>query len=152
MKLQPTAKKTVTKIAAGCIMASVIMVAVFVMLHFLSVHPFSYTVILGAAAGTGVAILNFVLMCLTIQAAAEIEDKKRMRAKLQLSYNGRMILQAGWVVAAFFIPCFQPVAAALPLLFPTVVILVLRRSGKLVDPITRKNEQPEDPSEEEQEV
>lgn len=140
MKLQPAVKKTVRLLALGCSICLLLMLAVFGLLHLLGWVIFDYTVILGGVAGTGIAVLNFVLMCLTVQAAAQIDDKKRMKSKLQLSYNGRMILQAGWVVAAFLLPWFQPVAAALPLLFPTVVILVLRRSGALVEPSQRKNE------------
>ena len=70
-----------------------------------------------------------------------MEDKKQMKAKVQLSYNGRMIFQAAWVVAAFMMPWFHPVTSALPLLFPTVVILALRKSGKMVEPSQRKNEE-----------
>lgn len=140
MKLQPAVKKTVRLLSLGCGICLAIMLAVFGVLHLLGLISFDYTVILGGLAGTGIAVLNFVLMCLTVQAAAQIEDKKRMKSKLQLSYNGRMILQAGWVVAAFLLPCFQPVAAALPLLFPSVVIILLRRSGALVEPSQRKNE------------
>lgn len=141
MKLQPAVKKTTRLIALGCITLLVLMLAVFGVLHFLSLVTFDYTVILGGVVGTGIAVLNFVLMCLTVQAAAQIEDQKRMKSKLQLSYNGRMILQAGWVVLAFLLPWFQPVAAAVPLLFPSVVVVILRRSGKLVEPSQRKNEE-----------
>ena len=148
MKLQPTAKKTTRLISIGCFIGLALMLTVFAVLHLVDIYTFRYTIILGGVVGVLVAILNFVLMCLTIQAAAEMEDKKQMRAKLQLSYNGRMILQAGWVVIAFLLPWFQPVAAALPLLFPTIVIVVLRRSGKLVDPSTRKNENTPEENEE----
>lgn len=140
MKLQPAVKKTVRLLTLGCAICLVAMLAVFGVLHLLAWVVFDYTVILGGVVGTGVAVLNFVLMCLTVQAAAQIEDKKRMKGKLQLSYNARMILQAGWVVAAFMLPWFQPVAAAVPLLFPSAVVIVLRRSGALVEPSQRKNE------------
>lgn len=140
MKLQPAVKKTVRLLTLGCIICLLIMLAVFGVVDLIGWISFDYTVILGGLVGTGIAVLNFVLMCLTVQAAAQIEDKKQMKGKLQLSYNGRMVLQAGWVVAAFLLPCFQPVAAALPLLFPSAVIIVLRRSGALVEPSQRKNE------------
>ena len=150
MKLQAAAKKMTGLIALGTLIGTVAMICVFVLLHFLHIYDFRYTILLGAAVGAFVAVLNFYLMCITIQAAAKMEDKKQMKAKIQLSYNGRMVLQAGWVVAAFLLPCFQVVAAALPLLFPSVVIVVLRRSGKLVEPSARKNE--DNPQEEEETV
>ena len=149
MKLQPAVKKTTALIALGTLIGTVAMICVFVLLHFLHIYNFRYTILTGAAVGTLIAILNFYLMCITIQAAAKMEDKKQMKGKIQLSYNGRMILQAGWVVAAFLLrEYFQVVAAALPLLFPSVVIVVLRRSGKLVEPSARKNE--DTPQEEEE--
>lgn len=140
MKLQSASKKMIRLIAIGCVIGLVAMTAVFFILHLLHLVKFDYTVITGGVAGTAVAVLNFTLMCLTIQSAAQMEDKKQMKAKIQLSYNGRMIFQAAWVVAAFMMPWFHPVTAALPLLFPTVVILVLRKSGKMVEPSQRKNE------------
>ena len=141
MKLQPNAKKLTRVISVGTCVCSLLMVGVFGLLHLFNVYPFTYTVLTGAAAGSLITILNFVLMCLSIQIAANTEDAKQRRSKLQLSYNGRMVLQAGWVVAAFLLRrWFQPVAAALPLLFPTIVIVVLRRSGKLNEPSERKNE------------
>jgi dipeptide/tripeptide permease len=94
--------------------------------------------------GTLLAVVNFALLCLTIQKAAETEDKKQMKAKFQLSYNARLIAQALWVLAAFLLPCFQTVAAALPLLFPTLVIFFLNKQGKLVTPSDRKNPAPEE--------
>lgn len=133
MKLQPASKKTLALISVGTAIGLVLMLGVFLVLHIFDIYAFRYTVVLGGVAGTLVAILNFYLMCLTIQAAAQIDDKKRMKSKIQLSYNGRMFLQAGWVIAAVLLPCFQPVAAALPLLFPSVVIVILRRSGRLTD-------------------
>lgn len=140
MKLQPASKKMIRLIALGSLLGLVAMIAVFFVLHLLQLVKFDYTVITGGVAGTAVALLNFTLMCLTIQSAAQMEDKKQMKAKIQLSYNGRMFFQAAWVVAAFLMPWFHPVTAALPLLFPTVTIIVLRRSGKMIEPSQRKNE------------
>ena len=71
-----------------------------------------------------------------------------MKARFQLSYHARLIFQAAWVVAAFLLPWFQAVAAALPLLFPTLVILWLNKRGKLVTPSDRKNPAPEEETEE----
>ena len=49
-----------------------------------------------------------------------------------VSYNARMLLQAGWVVAAFLIPQISFFAGALPILFPHVVIYYLQFTGKLM--------------------
>ena len=97
------------------------------------------------------AILNFTIMCLTIQKATGIDDQKQMKAFIQGSYNGRLLLQAGWIVAAFLIPHTNVVAAAAPLLFPNLTIFYLQYKGKLVEPSERKNppaEEQEEPDEE----
>jgi len=71
-----------------------------------------------------------------------------MKARFQLSYNARLILQAAWVVVAFLLPCFHVIAAAVPLLFPTLTIYYLQFRGVLVTPSTRKNPPAEDLPEE----
>jgi len=67
-----------------------------------------------------------------VQNAVEIDSKKKMRQKFQMSYNVRLLLQAAWVVAAYLIPQVHFVAGALPVLFPNVVIFFLQSRGKLV--------------------
>lgn len=149
MKLQAASKKEILRITIGTAICLVIMLAVFFVLSLFQIVTFDYKVILGGIVGGIVAVLNFVLLCLTIQSAAQIEEKKAMKARIQVSYNIRLFLQAAWVVAAFLIPCFNVVAAALPLLFPTVVIFFLQRTGKLVTPSDRRNP-PQEPEETEE--
>lgn len=135
MKLQPASKKMSTMIAIGTAVGYLIMLAAFFGLRFAEPSvPFDYTVILGGAIGSGVAILNFVLMCLTIQAASQKYGEKPVKTWVQLSYNSRMVLQCAWVVLAAILPCFNLIASALPLLFPTVVIIVMRKNKNLVNP------------------
>lgn len=139
MKLQPASKKMSIMIAVGTAVGYVIMLAVFFGLRFVNPSiPFDYTVILGGAIGSGVAILNFVLMCLTIQEASRKYGEKPIKPWVQLSYNSRMVLQCAWVVLAAILPCFDLIASALPLLFPTVVIIVMRKNKNLVDPDRQK--------------
>ena len=66
-----------------------------------------------------------------------MENGPKLKARIQLSYNGRLIFQAAWVLIAFLAPCFNTLAAAIPLLFPTAVIYFLQSRGKLVDPSER---------------
>lgn len=137
MKLQAASKKEILRICVGTAVCTVIMFTVFFVLSLFELCTFDYKVILGGLAGGLVAVLNFTALCLTIQSAAKIEEKKQMKARIQVSYNLRLFLQAGWVVAAFLIPWFNVIAAALPLLFPTVVIYYLQMRGKLVTPSDR---------------
>ena len=84
--------------------------------------------------GAAVAVGNFAGICIMVQKVLDEPDEKRRKAKLQLSYNGRMLLQALWVVVAIAAPCFQPFAGVLPLLFPRVTIYYLQITGKYQPP------------------
>lgn len=132
MKLQPASKKEVARMASGCGACAVIEIAAFGVLRVCGVGEFSYRVILGTLGGTAVAIVNFMLMCLMVQNAAGIQDQKLLKAKVQGSYNLRILFQAAWVAAAFFIPFVNVIAAAIPLLFPTAVIYSLQITGRLM--------------------
>lgn len=150
MKLQPASKKEIKRIAIGTGVCDLILLAVLFVLSLEGLLTFNYTVFLGALIGSCVAVLNFTIMCLTIQKATEIDDKKQMKAFIQGSYNGRLMLQAAWVVIAMLVPHFQVIASAAPLLFPNLTIFYLQSKGKLVEPSDRKNppaeeqEEPED--------
>ena len=132
MKLQPASKKQLSRIAAGSSICAVIEITAFVVLHFCGIGRFSFRIILGTLGGTLIAILNFALMCLMVQTAAATQDQKLRKAKVQASYNLRLFVQAAWVVAAFFIPFINVIAAAVPLLFPTAVIYFLQITGRLM--------------------
>ena len=86
---------------------------VFAALHTVGWARFDSSVILGSLVGALVAIGNFAGICLVVQKIIDEQDEKRRKAKLQLSYNGRMLLQAVWVVVAIAAPCFQPFAGVL---------------------------------------
>ena len=64
-----------------------------------------------------------------------------MRAFFQASYNGRLVLQAVWVIICFAVSHLHVIAGAVPLLFPSVIILYLQMHGKLMPP-----DPPRDPS------
>ena len=139
MKLQPASKKEIKRIAIGTGAFDLILLAALFVLSLEGLLTFNYTVFLGILVGSCVAILNFTIMCLTIQKATGIDDQKQMKAFIQGSYNGRLMLQAGWVVVAILVPHFQVVASAAPLLFPNLTIFYLQAKGKLVEPSERKN-------------
>lgn len=139
MKLQPASKKEIKRIAMGTGVCDLILLAVLFVLSLEGLLTFNYTVFLGILVGSCVAILNFTIMCLTIQKATGIDDQKQMKAFIQGSYNGRLMLQAGWVVVAILVPHFQVIASAAPLLFPNLTIFYLQAKGKLVEPSERKN-------------
>lgn len=121
MKLHSASRKELRRVAVGSFACLAAMLGVYFALGRLG-----YRVILSGILGTGVAIGNFAALCLTIQAAARVEDPKNRKARLQLSYHGRLLFQAAWMLTAFSVTWLATVAAAVPLLFPSAVILVLR--------------------------
>jgi len=149
MKLQPSSKKEAKRIAAGTFLCAGLMIAALYVLSLVGVGTFSYRVFVGAIGGSLVAIANFVILCLTIQQATEIEDKKRMKAFIQGSYNGRLIAQAAWVVICFMVSHIHLFAGALPLLFPHAVIFYLNSKGKLMPPDPPRDPNKTIPEEEE---
>ena len=104
--------------------------ALFAALHVVGWVKFDYTVILGSLIGAAVAVGNFAGICLVVQKIIDEQDEKKRKAKLQVSYNSRMLLQAVWVVVAIAAPCFQPFASVLPLFLPRITIYYLQITGK----------------------
>ena len=133
MKLQPASRKEITRITTGTLACDAIMVVGLFLLSQFGIGTFEPgRILLGAACGTVIAVLNFTILCLTVQSAVEIENKRKMKARFQLSYNIRMVIQAGWVVACFLIKPIHFVAGAAPILFPNVVIYYLQFTGRLL--------------------
>lgn len=145
MKLQPASRKEITRIAVGTLVCDGILIAALFLLSQFGIGTFEIgRILLGALCGSVIAVANFTILCLTVQSAVEIESKRKMKARFQLSYNIRMVLQAGWVVAAFLIPQIHFIAGAAPILFPNVVIFYLQFTGRLMP----KSETPATPEEE----
>ena len=144
MKLQSASQREVKHIACGTIIGGIVLIAVMFLLSKMGIGAFDYRVIVGVIGGCVMAVFNFTLMCITIQRAVNISEQKSMKAFIQGSYNGRLLLQAGWIVAAYLMPWTNIFAAAIPLLFPTLTIFYLQARGKLVTPSERKNPPPEE--------
>ena len=135
MILQPASRKEVKRVTVGTLVCDVLMVAGLFLASQFDIGTFDLgKILISAAIGSCVAVLNFALMCLTVQSALGMTDQKKMKAKFQLSYNARMILQAGWTVIAFLIPGLHFIAGAAPVLFHKVTILYLQAKGKLLPP------------------
>ena len=133
MKLQPASRKEITRITIGTLACDAILFAGLFLLSQFGIGTFDITrVLISILCGSVIAVGNFTILCLTVQSAVEIESKRKMKARFQLSYNLRMVLQAGWVVAAFLIPQIHFIAGAAPILFPNVVIFYLQFAGKLM--------------------
>lgn len=130
MKFQPASIYELKRLSIGSAICLSLMIAVFFLLSLVGVGNFGVGIILSGGVGTLIAIANFAILCLTIQNAAQLEDKKQIKARFQISYNGRLIFQAAWVVAAFLLSSLNMIAATVPLLFPAIVIFFLHSRGK----------------------
>lgn len=152
MKLQPASRKEISRIAVGTLACDGIMIAGLWLMSQFDIGKFELSrILLGALCGSIVAVVNFAILCLTVQSAVEIENKRKMKARFQLSYNIRLGLQAAWIVACFAIKPIHFIAGAAPILFPNVVIFYLQSKNKLFDPsertpapATADEEEPED--------
>lgn len=135
MKLQSASRKEITRIALGTLVCDGIMVAGLFLMSQFDIGTFDLKrILLGAVCGSIVAIVNFTILCLTVQGAVEIENKRKMKAHFQLSYNIRLGLQAAWIVACFVLKPIHFIAGAAPILFPNVVIFWLQSKNRLLPP------------------
>jgi hypothetical protein len=135
MKLQSASRKEIARIALGTLVCDGIMIAGLFLMSQFDIGRFELPrILLGAACGSVIAVLNFAILCLTVQSAVGMENKRKMKAKFQLSYNIRLALQAGWIVACFVIKPIHFIAGAAPILFPNVVIFYLQSKNKLFPP------------------
>lgn len=133
MKLQPASRKEITRITIGTLICDVILFAGLFLLSQFGIGTFhTARILISILCGSVIAVANFTILCLTVQSAVEIENKRKMKARFQLSYNIRMLIQAVWVVACLLIPQIHFVAGAAPILFPNVVIYYLQFTGKLM--------------------
>lgn len=133
MKLQSASRKEIKRIALGTLACDGILIAGLFLLSQFGIGKFETgRILLGTLCGSIIAVANFTILCLTVQSAVEIESKRKMKARFQLSYNLRMVLQAGWVVVAFLVPQIHFIAGAAPILFPNVVIFYLQFTGRLM--------------------
>ena len=132
MILQPASRKELKRVALGSGALDLILIAGLFLLSQFGIGSFDLVrILLSTLIGSVIALLNFTLMCLTVQSAVGMQDMKKMKAKFQLSYNARMILQAGWAVVAFLVPQIHFIAGAAPILFPKLTILYLQFTGRL---------------------
>ncbi len=141
MKLQPASRKEILRISLGTLACDGLLFAGLFLLSQFGIGTFQIgRILFSILCGSILAVLNFTILCLTVQSAVEIESKRKMKARFQLSYNIRMVIQAAWVVAALLIPQIHFIAGAAPILFPNVVIYYLQFTGKLLP----KQEEPEE--------
>ena len=122
MKIQPAVWKETGHIALGVALGDVVMLVVFAILRRMD-----YTVLLGTLLGSVAAIGNFLLMGVSAQRA--MEDPDRAKAMVQRSYTLRMLGLVAVMVLGVAAPCFHIIAVIVPILMPSIIIVVMRLLG-----------------------
>lgn len=123
-KIDPTVKKETAIIAGGSALCSVIMNLIFFLIaKYTNVCVYDYTVITGSILGWAIAVLNFLLMGVTVQKAVLIEDKQAAKKKIQLSYMLRTGLLVLAMAAGVLLPWFHWLPVLASVIFPRIVIV-----------------------------
>lgn len=124
MTLQPAVRKETTRILIGTGVLTVIMVAVFWLLHRLTPEsvPSDAAVVVSGMIGWLIATANFFLMAVAVQKVAGTEDEGRARQLFTMSFRYRMMLQLVWAIVALAVPAFNGAAGIIPLFFPSLII------------------------------
>ena len=91
---------------------------------YLLISKWEYTVLLGNLLGDCAAILNFFLLGLTVQKAAD-EDEKKARLTMQFSRIYRLIGMAAIMIIGIFVPIFEKWSVIISaVLFARLAILI----------------------------
>lgn len=92
-------------------------------LVFLIIGKWDYTVLLGNLLSGCAAVLNFLLMGITVQNALS-KDEKSAKTAVRLSQNLRLLMLFVAAALGVLLPCFNIVTALLPLFFPRIAVMI----------------------------
>ena len=118
-KIDDTVVRETRYIAGVAMILSVVMEAVF-----LIIGMWSYKVLLGNIFGGTVAVVNFLLMGITVQKAVQ-KDEKDAAALMKLSQTLRNLMLLIAAALALALPFINPIAAIIPLFFPRIAIFLI---------------------------
>lgn len=115
----------VLKKEAGYIAAGTVVLSALVQIVWVVFFKYDLSVFLGGLWGGTFAVVNFVLMGLTVQKVARESDQMAAKRRMQASYQMRMILIILATVLAIIVPGISWVMAVISLFFPRLTILVM---------------------------
>ena len=118
-RLEPSLKRDLRYLTVCCLILSLLMEGVFLAVR----HGLSVPVPAGNLAGVLACILNYYLLCLTVQKAlaGKPEDAEKL---MRLSKSARMLMQAGICAAAIALLKTDAIATLVPLVFPRIALAV----------------------------
>lgn len=119
IKIEPAVKLETKHIAIGEVSMTLIMLIVF-----LCLGKFDYTVVLGSLLGGGYAVLNFFLMAMSVQRSVHKETPEQAKLVVQNSYTKRLLVLVVVVIIGIKVPYFHWVAVVLPQFFPRITIFI----------------------------
>lgn len=108
--------KETVYIATIVIILSIIMQSIFILSG-----SWDYTVVLGNILTAVFAVVNFLLMGITVEKAVE-KDEKEARAIIKTSQSLRQLMLLAVAAVGAIAPCFNLYAVIIPLLFPRIAI------------------------------
>lgn len=111
---------------------AVIILSIFMQLIFIGLEKWDITVLLGNLLSGIVAILNFLLMGLTIQKVVSSNDGNS-RNVIRLSESLRTLMLLLAMTLGVVLSCFNTVTALVPLFFPRIAIIFRPLFGRKYD-------------------
>lgn len=122
-KIDPTVAKETRIVALGTAICCIIMNIIFFLLaRFTNICVYDYTVVTGSLLGGGAAVLNFLLMGITVQNSVML-DADAAKTKIQKSYMLRTALLVAVMAAGVILKYFHWLPVLISVFFPRIVIV-----------------------------
>lgn len=118
MKIEHAVKKETIYISICSLALAFIMNIIF----FIA-GKWNYTVVAGSILGIFASVLNFFLMCLTVQNAVKKEEKE-MRDYVKLSQTLRNFMLVAFAVIGVLVSVFNTWSMLISLFFPRIAIFM----------------------------
>ena len=96
----------------------------FMQLVFLALQKWDNTVLLGNLLSGSAAILNFLLLGITVEKAVSLEEKQKAKIIMRVSQLSRLAALFLVAILGAVSPHFNLWATLIPLLFPRLAITV----------------------------
>jgi tetrahydromethanopterin S-methyltransferase subunit C len=120
IKIEQAVKTETKHISIGVAGMTIVLLLVFLVLG-----RFDYTVLLGALLGAGFAVLNFFLMAMAVQRSVNLGDPAKAKKITQGSYTKRLLLLAAVLIVGIKVPYFNWITTIVPLFFPRITIFIM---------------------------
>ena len=114
-------KTDVLRVSAGNFILGAVMVVVFAL-----TGNFSLPVVWGTVLGCSFVSLSFLWLAISVSKNVE-KDPKNAQARVSATYTFRLLAAAAMIIIAIKLPCFNYVAAIIPLFYQRFVVMAVGR-------------------------